>query len=246
MTTFYGMSPWSPRTRAALRASRAGVTLVELLAVVAIVGMVMTSVLMGTGTIGNANLRGAATMISGAIRVAYTRASATSRPNRLVFDFDERSIWLEETTGEMTLDMGKASGGAEAATQAEKDAVGQAERILKGPEKARAGFTEVQAFGMGEGGGKRVFGAGVKYRAVYTGHTPDGQTDGRAYLFFWPGGQTERASIQLVRGSDTGKDDGLSIVVAPLTGKVKIESGQKAMAALRDDGTASEREDTGF
>jgi general secretion pathway protein H len=229
--------------RGTIRHGSRGVTLVELLVVVAIVGMVMGGVLMGTGTIGNANLRGAATMITGAIRIAYTRASATSRPNRLVLDFEDRSVWLEETTDQMTLAIGDLAGGAQGATQAEREAVDQAERILKGPEKARAAFREVEAFGMGESHGKRTLGAGVRFRTVLTGHLPDGQTEGRAYLYFWPGGQTERASIQLVRGSATGKNDGLSLIVTPLTGKVSIEAGAKPMLALRDDGTSSEREE---
>ncbi len=38
-----------------------------------------------------------ATLITSAVKVGYTRATATSRDLRLVMDFDQAKIWLEET-----------------------------------------------------------------------------------------------------------------------------------------------------
>ena len=36
-------------------------------------------------------------MIASAIKVAYTRATATSRDLRLVIDLDHQTIWLEQS-----------------------------------------------------------------------------------------------------------------------------------------------------
>src|SRR5205814_10023545 len=94
--------------------------------------------------------------------------------------------------------------------------------------------------------GGRPLGSGVKFRKIETAHSPDGQTSGKAYLYFWPGGQTERASIQLVRSGAEGPEDGMSILVSPLTGRVRTVGGSKSMDPLRDDGTSSEREDRAF
>ena len=40
-------------------------------------------------------------MIASAIKVAYTRATATSRDLRLVMDIDQKKIWLEESDAPM-------------------------------------------------------------------------------------------------------------------------------------------------
>jgi general secretion pathway protein H len=211
-----------------------GITLVELLVTIALIALVTTSVLFGSGAVANSRMRGATTMIAGAIRVAYSRASATSRPNRLVFDIDGSKV---DTTG-----------GAEAQTQEERDAIEQAQRIVKGPQAPRATFRPVKALGFDEAdsGGGRSLGKGVKFHRIETGHSPDGQTTGRAYLYFWPGGRTERAAIHITTEGANGPDDGITVIVSPLTGRVRTVKGGKSLEPLRDDGTSSEREETSF
>jgi general secretion pathway protein H len=188
-------------------------------------------------------------MISGAIRIAFTRASATSRPNRLVFDIDSSKVVLEETTdGTVLLKKDDATGGAAAVTQEEKDALEQASRIVKGPQAPRARFAPVKALGFDDPdtSGGRTLGKGVRFRKIETAHSPDGQTSGRAYLYFWPGGQTERASIQLGLESSQRAEDGMSVLVSALTGRVRTVAGAKSMDPLRDDGTSSEREEQAY
>lgn len=235
------------------RRSARGLTLIELLVTIALVAIVTTAVLMGSGALVNSRMRGASSMITGAIRIAFTRASATSRVNRLVFDIDGSRVWLEESTNPVLVTKNDATGGASAATQQEREALEQADRIMKGPRAPRPKFVAVKALGFEQAekteespNGGRPLGAGVKFRKIETAHTPDGQTSGRAYLYFWPGGQTERASIQLQVGEKAGLDDGISLLVAPLTGKVHAVSGSKSMEPPRDDGTNSEREDRSF
>ena len=50
------------------------------------------------------------------------------------------------------------------------------------------------------GKGHKALEGGIKFRGVQTQHDDLPRTEGRAYLYFWPGGQTERASIQLKIG----------------------------------------------
>lgn len=243
--------------RPARRGER-GLTLIELLVTVAIIAIVTAAVLFGSGAVVNSRVRRAAALTTGAIRLAYTRASATSRPHRIVFDLDKSRIVIEETSGPMLVNSGEKSsndkvvdttGGASGQTQEERDAIAQADQILKGPRAPRPMFHPIQklyGFDQAEEGGTGKFlGNGVKIRRVETGHTPDGQTEGRAYLYFWPGGETERAAIQLAT-ANAGPDDGMTLLVAPLTGKVKIVSGAKSLPEARDDGSFSEREDRSF
>ena len=187
-------------------------------------------------------------MISGAVRIAYTRASATSRTNRLAFDLDNGAVALEETSDTMLVRKDDSTGGSAASTPEELAAIELAARVLKGPQAPRARFKAVKALGFDDPdtSGGRSIGKGVKFRKVETGHSPDGQTSGKAYLYFWPGGQTERASIQLMAAGSTDPDEGVSILVSALTGRARTIAGAKSMDPLRDDGTSSEREDRAF
>jgi general secretion pathway protein H len=210
--------------------------------------VVTVSILFGSGAVANSRVKGATTMIAGAIRVAYSRASATSRPNRLVLDLDGSRVVLEETPDTMLLKEGDTTGGADPQTPQERDAAEQAQRIVKGPQMAAPIFRPVKALGFDDGDAVegRSLGKGVKFQRVETAHSPDGQTSGRAYLYFWPGGRTERAAIHIATDGATGPDDGLTVLVAPLTGRVHTVKGSKSLEPLRDDGTSSEREDTSF
>jgi general secretion pathway protein H len=237
-------SRWTGRARR----GRRGLTLIELLITIAIIAVVTTGILFGSGTILRTRVRSATSMIAGAIRIAFTRASATSRPSRLVFDIDNGRVWLEETNDSVLVRKDDKTGGAEASTPEERDAIEQASRILKGPQVPRPRFSPVKSLGFDESetNGGRPLGKGVRIYKVQTGHTPDGQISGRAYLYFWPGGQTERASIQITLEGSSNSDDVTTLLVSPLTGRVRIARGPKSMDPLRDDGTSLEREERPF
>jgi general secretion pathway protein H len=133
-------------------------------------------------------------------------------------------------------------GGAEAATEAEQLATKEADRILKGPRAPRAKFKPVKQFGFdGEDAALgRELGSGVELAQVQTEHDESPRSQGRAYLYFFPGGGTERASIQ-IRGK--GDRDGLTVLISPLTGRARIERGAVAIDEPRQDDAFGEREE---
>jgi general secretion pathway protein H len=239
------------RRRAALRrAARRGLTLIEVLIVMAIVALIMGAVVLGSGQLSSSRLRHSSTMIAGAIRIGFARASSTSKSVRLVMDFAENEIWLEEGDQPMLVqskDM-TGTGGAAAATGAEKLAIEEGGRIIKGPTAPRTSFREIDAMGLAAstpGKGHKALERGIKLRQVQTGHDESARTEGRAYLYFWPGGQTERASIQLKVGEANEEKDAISLLVAPLTGKVTVKDGATPLPKPIDDKEASDREDPG-
>ena len=59
----------------------------------------------------------------------------------------------------------------------------------------------------------------VKFRSVYTPRQTDPVTAGRAYVYFFPLGQTEPAIIVL---SDEAGESFYSLVVHPITGRVRL------------------------
>jgi general secretion pathway protein H len=209
-----------------------GFSLVELLIVVALLAVVTAGVVSGGGFAGSTQMRSSATSIIAAVRVATTRANTTGLPTRLVFDLDAQRLHLEETNGRMLRrlntedapDEDDPSAGASPATQAEKAAAAEAARILEGPREPPPAFTPVKDFARDNSDGKlgRPLGRSVRFKYVQTEHDPAPRTDGRAYLYFWPGGSTERAVVVLVRDGD---DEGVSVVVSALSGRAEIVNG---------------------
>ncbi|MFO0566453.1 MAG: prepilin-type N-terminal cleavage/methylation domain-containing protein [Polyangiaceae bacterium] len=231
------LPPRTHRRRPSRGRGRArGLTLVEVLIVVALIAVMSGGVIFGSGMLTSSRQRAAATLIASAVRMGMTRASSAGRPVRLVFDLDTQRVRLEETQGVMLRqkEAKNTGGGAEASTEAEQRARAEADRIMEGPKAARPEFSPVKQFGFDgdDPGAGRELGSGVKFRQVQTEHDEEPRTAGRAYLYFWPGGGTERAVVQIGRDGDA---DGLSVVVSPLTGRAKIEKGLVKLDAPRND-----------
>jgi general secretion pathway protein H len=201
-------------------------------------------------------LRGAAATIVAFSRVAVTRTNATGRPVRMVFDLEKGRVWLEEATSSRALranptvkDGAGASEAddfegpdAERARAAKLAGDAQAEQFLEGKGKQRASFQPVSGLDIaGESvGQEHDLGHSIEYRQVQTEHDTDPRTDGRAYLYFWPGGETEWASIQLRRSGE--KAAGLTVLISPLTGRARIEQGYVELPRQNRHGEISEVE----
>lgn len=209
---------------------------------VALIALMSGAVLFGSGMLGSSRQRAAATLVLSGVRLGMARANSTGRPVRMVFDLDKDRLLLEEASGSKMLrekEKDNTGGGAEATTEAEQNARAEADRILEGPRAPRAEFKPVKQFGFDgdEASEGRSFQPGVQFRSVQTEHDEEPRTEGRAYLYFWPGGGTERASIQVGRG-----DDVLTVLVSPLTGRAKIEKGAVKLEAPKNDSDFGELE----
>jgi general secretion pathway protein H len=224
------------------------VTLVEVLIVVAIIGVSSGLAVLGSGAADSARLRRSGVMIASAIRVAYGHANATSRVVRLVFNIDARTVAIEESQGQLWLARNDRTGGAAAANDVERRALEEAETILKGPKVARPSFKPVKAFGFSgaKGTGAKELDRNIRFVQIETAHQDDPAKGGQVYLYFWPGGQTERAAIQLSVGGSLREGDALTIRVSPLTGKAEMRKGFAPMLRPRNELEESERQDTGF
>jgi general secretion pathway protein H len=224
------------------RRSQRGLTLVEVLIVVALIGVLSGTVIAGSGALEASRLRSAATLMVAGVRLGITRASTSGKPTRLVFDLESEQVMLEEAnTSVLVREKTKgddSSAGAEPATELEKKARAESEKILDGPRAPRASFKPVKEFSETPEG--RNLGSGIEFISVQTDHDDEPRTSGRAYLYFWPGGVTERASIQLKR---KGADEGLTVTVSPLTGRAKIERGRVELKPAKTDDEFSEREE---
>ncbi len=236
----------SDRTKPTKKSRERGVTLVEVLICVALVAVVTGMAMMGGSVADGARLKHSAVMMAGAVRIAYGHANATSKVVRLVFDMDARTVSIEEASSDLKVSRNDVTGGAAAATEAEKKATEESDAILKGPRPARPTFQKVKAVGWDPDKDKsgRELDKNIQILQVETGHTDLPQKTGRAYLYFWPGGQTERAAIQIAIRNTEIDADSMTVLVSPLTGKTDLRKGRLTMPRPRDDVDASERQDT--
>jgi general secretion pathway protein H len=230
---------------ASTRARRRGLTLVEVLISIALAAVLTGAIVFGSGMFSSSRERAAATLIVTGVRIGLTRANGSGKPTRMVFDLDKNRVLLEEASSSVMLrekEEGESTGGgAEAANLVEKKAREDAERILEGPRAPRPRFKPIKQIGFNDESAEgRELGKGIEFRQVQTDHDGEPRKEGRAYLYFWPGGVTERAVVQLKR-SDGG--EGLSIVVSPLTGRAKIQKGRVELPEPPADGEISEREE---
>jgi general secretion pathway protein H len=218
--------------------------------VLALIAVVSGIAVAGSMQLPTAKLRSSATMIASAVKRAYTQATATSSDLRLVMDLDAQRMWLEKSDRPMVVQSKDrtSTGGAEAVTKAEEEALAEGAKILKGPPIPKPRFKAVSAYGgdVEAGKGGTPLPGSIHFRSVQTTHDDAPRTSGRAYLYFWPGGRTELASIQLRIGDSPSDDDTLTLLVSPLTGKVTVKSGAVELQVLTDDNSASDRQDTGF
>lgn len=216
------------RRRREPKAGQRGLTLIEILIVVALIAVMAGSLLFGKNMLVGSRVKGAATLMVSAVRFGLTRANSTGKPTRLVIDLDKKELSIEEASGSLMLreKTKDQTGGAEATTQAETKARAEADRIVAGPHAPRPRFSKLTGVhGAIEDLAKgRKLGDGVVIAGVRTEHDEEDVTDGRAYLYFWPGGTTERAVIQLKKEGD--KQASLTVVLSPLTGRAKIEKGE--------------------
>lgn len=225
-------------------------TLVEILVVLVLIGILTGSAVVGMGGIASSRLRGAAATIVALSRVAVTRTNATGRPVRLVLDLDKHQVWLEEaeTSRALRTNLSDENEKAKATKREEQrllavkaNAEADAERLLEGKSGTKAGFIPVEKLEMaGEKvGAPRELGSSIEFRQIHIEHDGEPRKDGRAYLFFWPGGETEWASIQLRR---SGEQDGLTVLVSPLTGRARIERGSVDLPKPAREGEIDEVE----
>lgn len=222
-----------------------GFTLVEVLLVVALMAIMSAMVVSGSGMLSGTRMRSAGALIMSSVRLAMTRANSIGRPVRLVFDLDAGRMMMEETRGRMLRvtnhDEG-AKAGAQAATEAEQLAAEYARDIVQGPRAPEPMFSPVASFSADADDPAlgRELGKDIRFVQVQTEHDAEPRVEGRAYLYFWPGGGTERAAIQITRPGD---HLGLTVLVSALTGRAKMERGRVELEEARRDNDFQEREE---
>lgn len=231
------------RRRPIAARSRAGFTLVEVMIVIAIVGLMLA---VGTYTVRNltrANLREAAGSTSAAMRYAFDRSLMTGMYLRLAIDMEKGRLWLEASKDRVSLRSGREQHatdkdeGEEEEPEAPKgpklpfglgaggeegdEAPFDVQALIKGYERQmkpikprKARFNKLRAIGA-----KTIKLKGkIFVGAVMTPRHEEPVEKGMAYVYFFPQGHAEPAIIHLMNSAN----EYYSVVMHPLTGQARI------------------------
>jgi len=207
----------------------------------AVIALIMGSAVRGFRSLAKSDLRASSARMSGAIRYLFDRASTTGKHHRLVIDLNEGRYWAEESDDKFYIPH-EAETFADQRKREEEEAKQDEEEQRKQEERANvesSGSTlsasssyDPTKLDVGDFHPKRArFAAfketalkpvalkNVKIRSVYTPRVTEPVTSGRAYVYFFPLGQTEPAIITL---TDESGETAFSLVVHSITGRVRI------------------------
>ncbi len=198
---------------------QSGFTLIELMIVVSLLGMLSALGVMSLGNVMDSNFRATASKLAGSIRFTYDLAARKSETFRVVLDLDEKAYWVESAGSHALLDRGKARvmSGKSSEDEPKESRFVTRSFIESGDmwkPKARPSYTATS----GPFTQKVTLPEEISFQGVWVAHQSDRVTSGKAYLYCFPTGLTERAVIHL-----TNEDKEIYTVwVEPLTGKVTV------------------------
>lgn len=215
------------RGPAARRARQRGLTLIEILIVLMIVGLIMWSASMSMGAGSQAEVVRSTNQLASMVRFAYDRARFTGQYYRIHVDFDQRSFQLQRAEAAMYL---PATGRDGKIFVRDARDVEQAARLDQQAAESYYSTLAAAVYGAGDSApsdpyavqqrdvprqrpplfeafeddqtlgdlGKPIqFPDGVEVLSVQTDADIKPITDGEADLYFFPRGQTQLAAIQL-------------------------------------------------
>jgi general secretion pathway protein H len=197
-----------------------GMTLIEIGIALAVAGLMLAVAIPAMSAVTRAQLRQKTGQLSGAIRSMYGAAAIGGHTCRLVFDLDTNAYWSEcaKSNVRLSAEGERSQNGARVASREEELAADSQQRdSMSDEEKEKADLAQKSAFAASKDIPKTELGSSVKFTDIWVQHQPERYTSGKSFLYFWSSGLTEESSIHLAQG-----DDVYSLIVSPLTGRVKI------------------------
>jgi general secretion pathway protein H len=169
-------------------------TLIELVVVLAIVGIMFVVGAVGIGAIRGADVDATASVVAGAMTYVASMAVHDNKTYRLVIDMDQKRYWAESVNTDdpcARLMPDDADAGLNPEGEAESvRGKGRADEANGEDLAPDPGFSAATGDLL-----KGDFEPGTNVTAILTGHHDQIQTEGRAAVYFYPNGYAERALL---------------------------------------------------
>jgi general secretion pathway protein H len=188
-----------------------GFTLIELLVVLAIIAAAAAMAAPALSSITGANAKKAAGELAGTTRALFDAAALRHATCRLAIDLDKEAFWAECAPGPAGLPAG-ANDEEAVAERFPEEPDPEIRRMLA---QSKYGELKDRLVGRRELPGKAAFGP------VHLEGRRDAQESGVAYVYFFPGGQAQKAWIPVVDGKNL-----FTVVTEPFTGRTRVVAGK--------------------
>ncbi len=191
-------------------------TLIEIGVALAVAGLMLAVAIPAMSAVTRAQLRQRTGQLAGAIRSLYGSAAIGGHTCRLAFDLDANAYWSECAKNSVRLarEGERSQNGARIPDREESL---ETRPGMTDEDREKLELAQKSAFKPSNDVPKTELGGSVRFTDVWVQHQPERYSTGKAYLYFWSSGLTEDASIHLAQG-----DDVFSLIVSPLTGRVRI------------------------
>ena len=212
-----------PSNRFEARSPARGMTLIEICIAIGIAAGLMAIAIPAVSNITRAQLRQKSGQLAGGLRSLYGASALRSATCRLVFDLDEGSYESEcaKSTVRLSAEGEKSQNGKREKSKDEELLEEKNQQGLSDQDKAKLELLQKSAFSSTNDVPKTMLGKEVRFSSIWVEHQPEAYTAGKAFIYFWPTGVSEGASVQLAQG----EDDVMSLIVSPLTGRVQVMNG---------------------
>jgi len=203
--------------------------------VIAIIAVVVTGATFGLGAVTRTRLRSSAFRVASAARFAYNRSLTHGTTTRLRFDLDANTMAVEETETPVTLateaqldgDAGDAVDPWDLARSRLETPLNRIEPVSPFQPITNESGKVLERYGA------QPIGDAISILALITPHETDKRTDGEGSIYFFPGGLTEHAVVQLTDSSETV----YSVEIHALTGDAQIHNfAYEPLDELEDEG----------
>lgn len=201
--------------------SAAGITLIEIIVVLAMVSLFMGIAIPMASSVTSAHLKASAGTVAGAIRYMFNLSGMTGAYCRMQFELQGQGYKAEcaDKPFYLARTLETATGEGERAEheddEADKTRLSSDEEEMQEREKLKAAFREIKTTLIRNA----KLPEEIRFDGVWTSHQRDRYTKGFGHLYFFPGGYTEKAYIHLA----DEKANSYTLIVSPLTGRVLIE-----------------------
>jgi prepilin-type N-terminal cleavage/methylation domain-containing protein len=191
-----------------MRTREAGFSLIELLIVVAILGLVGIIAIPSITNTFRFSVQSSARELATLVKEASNASQITGKNYRIAYDLKNSQYWAESTSELALLN-------SEESDKLDQERKSIFSRDEDSKKKKKSPFTQDPMLTKK----KRTLPIGVKFKDVYTEQSPDPINEGIAYTHIFPQGLTEKSLIHL----EDGDKNSISLVVSNLLGRCMVE-----------------------